>query len=68
MRDYWLLYKEVIRKLYLHENKTLEEVIEEMKRQYGFVWSKKGYERQLNKWDMHKHRTVFEWQIVGQKM
>jgi Clr5 domain len=82
--DNWERHKATIRKLYLEENKTLDEVIEVMNEAYGFVSaykpsfgatyihsylsSKSNYERRIRRWKFRKNHAASEWEAVVQRV
>ncbi|KAK2757979.1 hypothetical protein FQN54_004385 [Arachnomyces sp. PD_36] len=63
----WEPFKLVIKRLY--ENKTLDEVMEEMTSKYAFDKNKGQYQRRLKKWGFTKNQKLSpaEWESIGLK-
>ncbi|OJJ71728.1 hypothetical protein ASPBRDRAFT_177385 [Aspergillus brasiliensis CBS 101740] len=51
----WDLYRSEIERLYLYENRSLEDVMSYMETQHSWRKSKASYTRQLKKWGFRKH-------------
>ncbi|KAJ6124029.1 hypothetical protein N7471_011346 [Penicillium samsonianum] len=61
-------YKLEIERLYIHENKSLPEVMDYMVSKYSFAKSPGQYSRQLKKWGFVKgHIKAKEWNWIGNK-
>ncbi|KAH8648060.1 Clr5 domain-containing protein, partial [Tricladium varicosporioides] len=61
----WECHKVEIQQHYLSEDKTLAEVMEFMKNEYGFSPSKNQYERQFRKWKFSKYQKKKNWKEAG---
>ncbi|KAL3477062.1 hypothetical protein BJX99DRAFT_270011 [Aspergillus californicus] len=67
----WERFKSEIERLYIQEKWTLENVMEHMKVERGFVRSKGQYERQFKKWKLGKNQTLPRpeaWKFIGRRI
>ncbi|KAH8700390.1 fungal-specific transcription factor domain-containing protein [Talaromyces proteolyticus] len=68
MEPAWEIHKDLIRKLFLEEGKTLHEVMDYIEEIHNFSSSKAMYERQLKKWGFHKNLKGNDWKIIQYKI
>ncbi|KIX00540.1 uncharacterized protein Z518_10680 [Rhinocladiella mackenziei CBS 650.93] len=64
----WERHKATIRKLYLEENKTLDEVMRAMNASHGFVSTKSNYERRIRRWKFRKNHAAVQWKAVVRRV
>ena len=60
----WETHKETIERLYIGEDKTLEQLLQYMQH-HGFHASKGQYKRQLNKWKISKNISAKDWKRIS---
>lgn len=51
----WRIHRDHIKRLYIDEDKSLEETIEEMKSRYNFISTTKLYKERFAEWGYHKN-------------
>ncbi|KAF3762987.1 hypothetical protein M406DRAFT_108438 [Cryphonectria parasitica EP155] len=56
--DEWAVHKQTIRRLYLDENMTLKQVVDTMKKDYGFSATIKTYKSRMRAWGYRKNITL----------
>ncbi|CAG9955760.1 unnamed protein product, partial [Clonostachys rosea f. rosea IK726] len=63
-KDAWEAQKERIHSLYIVNDRTLKETIEEMEAIHGFDAKKREYFKRLNSWGMFKNAKMQDWKHV----
>ncbi|KAF7512441.1 hypothetical protein GJ744_001376 [Endocarpon pusillum] len=63
----WDRHKDIIRNLYVEENKTLEELMALMLRHHSFRATKKMYNTRFAKWGLHKYKREDEMMAILSK-
>ncbi|ERF74625.1 hypothetical protein EPUS_00755 [Endocarpon pusillum Z07020] len=63
----WDRHKDIIRNLYVEENKTLEELMALMLRDHSFRATKKMYKMRFAKWGLHKYNREDEMMAILSK-
>ncbi|KAL8917257.1 MAG: hypothetical protein Q9208_008033 [Pyrenodesmia sp. 3 TL-2023] len=53
--DEWEQYRRTIQRLYVAENKSLPEVIDEVEQIFGFVATERQYKRRISEWRLDKN-------------
>ncbi|KAL8684664.1 MAG: hypothetical protein Q9224_006201, partial [Gallowayella concinna] len=51
----WESHREIIKRLYVTEDRALPEVVEEMKRLHNFVATERMYKRRISRWNLDKN-------------
>lgn len=51
----WENYRETIQRLYVVEDKSLPEVIDEVKQMFGFIATERQYKRRISQWRLDKN-------------
>ncbi|KAJ5214098.1 hypothetical protein N7449_001267 [Penicillium cf. viridicatum] len=65
----WEAHKAEVERLYIHEDKSLKEVIQTMGAVHGFCKSKSQYETQFAKWGLKKyHMGSKKWKLLNQSL
>ncbi|RAK85511.1 ankyrin [Aspergillus costaricaensis CBS 115574] len=65
----WEAHKAEIERLYIRENKKLEEVLQFMETTYGFRKTKNQYTARLKKWGLKKYRMgALKWRHVNREI
>ena len=68
MDEQWINHKEVLRKLFIEENMTLDKVMDIMRDDYGFHAMKKLYNRWFSRWGFVKYKKRTGTQVVGRRL
>ncbi|MCJ1284557.1 hypothetical protein MMC26_003890 [Xylographa opegraphella] len=66
-QDHWEQYRSIIKRLYLDEEKCLEEVMQYMREQFEFSEKKPAYKRMLRRWGISKNVPAPDMDIIAAK-
>ncbi|KAK3984909.1 ankyrin repeat-containing domain protein [Cladorrhinum sp. PSN332] len=65
----WEPHRAEIERLYTKEKRTVQDIMDIMKKTHGFVASKPSFERMLRKWNVRKNKMGSEnWKLVARKI
>ncbi|KAI1415088.1 ankyrin [Hypoxylon sp. FL1857] len=62
--DVWEVYRKVIYRQYIIENKKLKDVVHYMKEHYQFCKNQRDYECRLKRWGYSKNISEAEWNMI----
>ena len=65
--EVWETHRLTVKRLYLDEKMTLNDVKAEMEREYGLRATTKMYKHRINKWGFDKNRKASEMQAIARK-